>query len=189
MIVTLGDKMIKTQVTIESGKITFQDALEQAKRDEGVVEMGIFEGSTYPDGMSVAQVAFYHEFGTKNIASRSFLRSTEREQQSAWLALYTSQIQAKPEDKNAGRNALTAVGLRGVNDIKAKINSNIPPALAESTKKAKLRSKLTPPKDAKPFSKSYKALIQESATPELALVDTGVLFDSLEFEVFDHDRD
>ena len=42
-----------------------------------VVQVGYYDGATYDDGdnPSVALIAFFHEFGTRNMPQRSFMRS------------------------------------------------------------------------------------------------------------------
>lgn len=55
----------------------------------------------YPDGTSVVMVAFWNEFGTENIAERSFLRTAAHVNRDKWLKL-TRKIfeQAIAKDKN-----------------------------------------------------------------------------------------
>lgn len=45
-----------------------------SKANKGQINVGFFEGSVYPDGLTVAQVAQWQEEGTKNIPSRPFMR-------------------------------------------------------------------------------------------------------------------
>ncbi|UYL86081.1 putative RNA polymerase [Acinetobacter phage vB_AbaM_BP10] len=51
------------------------------------VKAGVLEGSKYPDGTSVATVAYKNEYGFKNIPSRPFFRQTIKEQKAAWANL------------------------------------------------------------------------------------------------------
>lgn len=48
------------------------------------VRAGFLEGATYPDGTSVASVAFWNEFGTQRAPPRPFFRSMIREQSPTW---------------------------------------------------------------------------------------------------------
>jgi hypothetical protein len=41
----------------------------------GSVEVGFEKGATYDDGMPVAQVAFWNEYGTRKIPARPFFRT------------------------------------------------------------------------------------------------------------------
>lgn len=73
--------------------ITRQGSLEQAlnrllvKNDVQHVKVGILDNSRYPDGTSVASVAFWNEYGTKIIPPRPFFRDTIKEQKSNWAKL------------------------------------------------------------------------------------------------------
>ena len=51
------------------------------------VKVGVLDNSKYPDGTSVATVAFKNEYGFKNIPSRPFFRQTIQEQKKAWALL------------------------------------------------------------------------------------------------------
>lgn len=56
-----------------------------ADRMKGDVKVGFLEGATYPDtGLSVAQVAFWNEFGTSRSPSRPFFRHMIAEQSPGW---------------------------------------------------------------------------------------------------------
>lgn len=51
------------------------------------VKVGVLDNSKYPDGTSVATVAYKNEYGWKNIPSRPFFRQTIKEQKEAWAKL------------------------------------------------------------------------------------------------------
>lgn len=51
------------------------------------VKVGILDNSKYPDGTSVATVAFMNEYGTAKIPPRPFFRQTISEQKSNWTKL------------------------------------------------------------------------------------------------------
>jgi hypothetical protein len=51
------------------------------------VKVGILDNSKYPDGTSVATVAFWNEYGTSKIPPRPFFRNTIAEQKKEWVAL------------------------------------------------------------------------------------------------------
>ncbi|MDR9839454.1 hypothetical protein [Herbaspirillum huttiense] len=50
----------------------------------GTLKVGFLEGSTYPDGQGVAEVAAYNEFGTQNMPARPFFRSMIAEKSGNW---------------------------------------------------------------------------------------------------------
>lgn len=69
-----------------------QGSLDQAlnrlvSRKEQHVKVGILDNSKYPDGTSVATVAFMNEYGTAKIPPRPFFRQTISEQKSNWTQL------------------------------------------------------------------------------------------------------
>lgn len=51
------------------------------------VKVGILDNSKYPDGTSVATVAYKNEYGWKNIPPRPFFRQTIKEQKENWAKL------------------------------------------------------------------------------------------------------
>lgn len=59
-----------------------------ADRMKGSVRVGFLEGATYPDtGLSVAQVAFWNEFGTARIPARPFFRAMIANESPGWGVL------------------------------------------------------------------------------------------------------
>lgn len=58
------------------------------------VKVGVLDGSKYPDGTSVATVAFKNEYGYKNIPSRPFFRQTIKEKREEWSNLAINGIRA-----------------------------------------------------------------------------------------------
>lgn len=78
--------------------ITRKGSLDQAlnrlvSRKEQHVKVGILDNSKYPDGTSVATVAFMNEYGTAKIPPRPFFRQTISEQKSNWTKLAKDAIQ------------------------------------------------------------------------------------------------
>lgn len=59
-------------------------ALQRLQQDNVVLRVGIIESATYPDGESVAQVAFNNEYGTSSIPPRPFFRQTIRNNKAGW---------------------------------------------------------------------------------------------------------
>lgn len=49
------------------------------------LEVGFFKESVYPDGQSVAQVAYANEFGKKGIPPRPFFRNCYKEKEEYWI--------------------------------------------------------------------------------------------------------
>jgi hypothetical protein len=81
------------------------------------VKAGVMPGSKYPDGTSVATVAYKNEYGFKNIPSRPFIRTTVREQKAAWVELTKKGIKAG----YTLEHTLNLVGLSMQNEIQYSI--------------------------------------------------------------------
>ena len=59
-------------------------ALQRLQQENVVLRVGIIESATYPDGESVAQVAFNNEYGTATAPPRPFFRQTIRNNKAGW---------------------------------------------------------------------------------------------------------
>ena len=71
--------------------------------DDGV-NVGWFEDQTYEDGLPVAKVARWNEFGTKaGIPERPFMRRTMHKNQNKWIELLKTLVQ-REIDKEKGAN-------------------------------------------------------------------------------------
>ena len=77
------------------------------KLDAGTLSVGFMSGATYPDGTPVAQVAFYNEFGTKNIPMRPFFRTMIANESPTW-GNKLAKLLAKDFE---GEKALNALGM------------------------------------------------------------------------------
>lgn len=123
------------------GGSKFRSALRNAvsKAAGGAVRVGILETQTYPtkDGkgdVSVAQVAYWNEYGTATIPARPFFRNTIAEKQDEWADNAASILQHT--DGDVGRAlALIGEGVKG--DIVETIQNFSEPENAPSTVKKK----------------------------------------------------
>ncbi|WP_236513430.1 hypothetical protein [Escherichia coli] len=97
------------------------------------VKAGVMPGSKYPDGTSVATVAYKNEYGFKNIPSRPFMRTTVREQKDAWVELTKKGIKAG----YTLEHTLNLVGLSMQNEIQYSIMIWSEPPNAPATIAAK----------------------------------------------------
>ena len=131
--------------------------------DQETLRVGILEGSTYPDGMSVATVAAVQEFGaaiehadghTTTNPPRPFMRNTVRHNRGQWGPLLGAALKASKLDTT---RALGVVGLKIASQMQDEIKATSEPPNAPSTVKAK------------GFNKP--------------LIDTGTLLRSIDFEV------
>ena len=72
-----------------SGGEKLEAALEKiAKKAEASLQVGFFENEKYPDGTSVAQVAFRNEYGTSKIPARPFFRTAIARNKSDWGRIF-----------------------------------------------------------------------------------------------------
>lgn len=82
-------------------------SLEKLAEQEALaLEIGFFKTARYPDGKSVAQLAFENDFGTISIPSRPFFRNAIKDNSGKWVELASKQI-------SAGKDFRTALGLVG----------------------------------------------------------------------------
>jgi hypothetical protein len=118
------------------------------------LRVGFLETATYPDGTNVAQVAFWNEYGTKNIPPRPFFRQTIAAKSGNWGNALGKALTATKFDTE---KALATVG-EGIKDqIVNSIVAFSTPKNAQSTV------------DAKGF--------------DHPLIDTGVMQRSVEYDV------
>lgn len=59
------------------------------------LKVGFINGATYPDGESVANVAFENEYGTNKIPPRPFMRSTVSQNKEKWVKNIKALVQNK----------------------------------------------------------------------------------------------
>lgn len=155
--------MIKIKAKIIDKKKVFERVEKNFGEMNGLhVVVGVPEGAEERDEdgpATMAEVAFYNEFGTEHIPERSFLRSTVDENNRKYVQLYEQLMGAVLEGKISVKKAMGLLGEKAKADVQRKIRSNIPPENAESTIDKK---------------KSTKTLI-----------DTGQLVQSITYEVRD----
>lgn len=118
------------------------------------LQVGFLDGATYPDGQSVASVAYMNEFGTRTAPARPFFRPAVAEHKAEWADALASLVKASDYDTE---KALGQLGAVIVDDIKASIQAVSSPPLAKSTIAAKGSSK--------------------------PLEDTGLMLNSVSFQV------
>ena len=101
---------------------------------ERKVRVGVFDNGGMENGVSIAEIAAFHEFGTSTIPERSFLRSTfyghAAEELKQMCAKLTAAIVAGKMNES---RALGLLGTWAAAQVKKTIRSNIAPALAPET--------------------------------------------------------
>ena len=141
-------------------KKRFKDASELIK---AYVTIGLHDpGKRYPDGgPEVFDVMMWNEFGTRNIPQRSFLRSTIAENEALIDSWRMEALENILEKNWSIKKALGEMGQKIVLLIQKKIRSNVPPPLADSTKKRK----------------------QRENKPPVTLIDTGLMLAQVTYKV------
>jgi hypothetical protein len=92
------------------------------------------DGALTPSsGLTVAEVAAFHEFGTRTIPQRSFIRAWFDESLAENRGLIRSQLTLAASGKISLESALARVALKCEADVKRRIRNRIPPPLATST--------------------------------------------------------
>ena len=152
---------------------------QTAKVRVGIIEQANYDGS---DGESVAQVAFWNEYGTATIPPRPFFRNTKTE----WARLAGKFMQANGGDV---RQSLSELGEIAVGDIKETItNGNFAPN-SEVTKLLKYRFPTSPARVT--AAAYYKAVrdVQQGKTVvsnhDKPLQWSTTMRDSIKYEVTD----
>ena len=154
-----------------------------AKVRVGIIEQANYDGS---DGESVAQVAFWNEYGTATIPPRPFFRNTIAERKTEWARLAGKFMQANGGDV---RQSLSDLGQIAVDDIKETItNGNFAPN-SEVTKLLKYRFPTSPARVT--AAAYYKAVrdVQQGKTVvsnhDKPLQWSTTMRDSIKYEVTD----
>lgn len=111
--------------------------------DKMHVKAGVMAGSKYPDGTSVATVAYKNEYGFENIPSRAFMRTTIKDEKKNWGVLARQGVKAGYSIEKV----LSLVGLQMANDIQQSIMTwqlppNAPATIAKKHFNAPLRDSL-----------------------------------------------
>lgn len=97
------------------------------------LKVGFLDSVTYPNGVKVADVARYNEFGTATIPARPFMTNTILKNKNKWKTKFTNILQQN-NDLEASLNAL-AVIIKG--DIQREITDLREPPNSAKTIKAK----------------------------------------------------
>lgn len=109
------------------------------------VTSGVHEGSPRAgDGLSNAEVASFHEFGTSTVPARPFVGPTVKENEAEYLRMLAQAL--KKDDWTSAstrdvKDSLELVGMKMAADMRRRIRDGIEPPLAESTIKRKGSSK------------------------------------------------
>lgn len=124
--------MADLSLTLSGGGALEKKLAEIAGRlsNGGKVKVGFLEGATYPDGTSVATVAFFNEFGTSRAPPRPFFRRMIAAKSPSWGASMAEAAKASGYDS---ARTLAIMG-EGIKDqlVRSIVELTSPP-LAPST--------------------------------------------------------
>lgn len=127
-----------------TGEVKINDAKwrkiikQVAVMKRATVRVGIMGDAGDEKGVSLAEIAAYHEFGTATIPERSFLRSTFYGHAADGLAKMCATLsKAILEGKMDETRALGLLGLWAVSEVRKTIRAGIEPELAPATIAAK----------------------------------------------------
>lgn len=154
-------------------KFTGQDKLNKKLRELSAIKantkIGFFANSKYPDGTSVAYVAYLNEYGGHN-PTRPFMRRTVRKNIKKWVRGISHNIRFGGTSKSNVLNAYRKAGIVAVGDVKRTIQSWEPGGNKPSTVEAKRR-------------RGRNGRNQQAINPEQVLIDTGRMIASVAYEV------
>lgn len=149
--------------------------LAKVKDIKTVTEVGFLKGETYPDGTSVAYVAYLNEFGQHN-PPRPFLKRTMERQFKRWTGLIHHVLKAGGFSRENVRTAYNQVGITAVADVQKTIKA-WSPSDPRYNKPATIKAK------ARGTAKRVGGKNQVGNDPLRVLHDTGVMMNSIKYEV------
>lgn len=131
------------------------------------LEVGVFADARNNDSSPASYVADYaiaNEFGTKDIPKRSFIRSTSKDEGKKWQNAMDRVVGSVIDGASESQveNELHQVGQTARKDIINKIDSNIKPENAESTKKRKGKLKTQTLVDTGALRQSIEARVKKN---------------------------
>lgn len=89
------------------------------------------------EGLTIGDIATFHEFGTQTVPQRSFIRGWFDERQEFIASTLRAQFKAVVDGKRPIEQAAERVALAFEGDMKQRILENIPPPLSPVTVKRK----------------------------------------------------
>lgn len=137
------------------------------------IKAGVLKGATYDNGLPVAQVALWNEYGTSRMPSRPFMRTTVENHKNDWGNRLVANMNAYLQGRSSLEDGLNDVGNMMQAHIQETIDSNIPPPNAKST--AKRKASRVVDEKGKP--------IEGGSGTKQTLIDSGVMIKSVSYEV------
>lgn len=110
-------------------KLNMKGITNLAKRLQNLarteVKVGVFDNAKYPDGVSVAQVAAYNEYGTRFHPERPFMAETFADSgvRAKIVAIIKQAVISAMKGKGASRRILETLGRYAADQVKMTIQS------------------------------------------------------------------
>ena len=158
-----------------------RDVLRHLYASNKAVKVGILENAANADtGASIAEYAYFNEFGTKNIPARPFFRNAISDNSDTWAKSISSQLKTMGvTDKNVVEKALRRTGQLMRSDIQQSISKgNFKPLAPETIARKEGRLK-----ELKALKKAGQTIKKSQYT--IPLKDTGDMFNAISYEVVD----
>ncbi len=140
---------------------------------KGGMRVGFYPTATYPDGESVAYVAYLNEYGTATIPPRPFMERTAAKHNKKWTRGIENHILRNGIDQAVITEAFEMAGQVAVGDVKRTI-ADWPVTDPRSNAPSTIRRK-------RARTESGRGTV--GIDPERVLIDTGVMIASVEYEV------
>lgn len=153
-------KRVKITKDTDKGAKRIRKLLTRAQASKARIQVGVLGGEAGDKGgLTNADVATFHEFGTSTIPERSFIRSTIDNRRKEFLAFGSALAKRAIDGHITFDVTLEAMGLKVASAMRDTIRARIPPPLEDSTLLRKGEKKFVP------------------------LVDTGALLNSISHRV------
>lgn len=158
-----------------------RDVLRHLYASNKALKVGILENATNADtGASIAEYAYFNEFGTQNIPARPFFRKAISDNTDVWAGSIKNQLKTMGvTDKNVVEKALKKTGQLMRSDIQQSISKGGFEPLAPETI-ARKEGRL---KKLKALKKAGQTIEKSQYT--IPLKDTGDMFNAISYEVTD----
>jgi len=112
----------KNKVTVNKKRLEdLKKSLKNAR-----VKVGVIKKKVYADGLSVAEVAVLHEFGStsKGVPERSFIRETMAQQEKALMAYAKKEANKVLDGTQSTKTAIEKLGIFAQAEILKKFTNN-----------------------------------------------------------------
>lgn len=155
-------RVIRRPGTSKQVRLALQEIKHTAAR------VGWFPSAVYEDGVPVAQVASWNEFGTRTAPPRSFMRATAEAKRSAWASNAHQAAGMILDGGVSVADGLLMLGEQAAGDIKRTISKLTAPPLSPRTVAAR-------------EARYAKGGVTSSL--KKPLIETGIMINSLTVQV------